>query len=59
MAFLGDDETLDQVQEKIEAIKNVAEHRDQLFEENIDKPMKIAIAAIVGMWAIYHFLIKR
>lgn len=50
---------MEQAQQKIEAIRNVAEHRDQIFADNEDKPMKIVIAAAIGMWCIYHFLIKR
>lgn len=52
-------EFLDVAQQKMAALKEVAETRDQVFAANEDKPMKIIIGGVIGAWAIYHFLIKR
>lgn len=43
----------------MKSITEVAKYRDEIFANNEDKPMKIIIGAVVGMWFIYHFLIKR
>ncbi len=69
MAFLGEETQTDpftvltdvfkETQRKMDVMSDVATTRDQLFEENQDKPLKIFIGLGVGMWAIYHFLIKR
>jgi len=69
MAFLGEEIQTDpftvltdvfkETQRKMDVMSDVATTRDQLFEENQDKPIKIFIGLGVGMWAIYHFLIKR
>lgn len=65
MAFLGQAwdeaprEALDVELEKMAILKDVAEVRDKIIEENMDTPLKIIIGGVVGMWAIYHFLIKR
>ena len=69
MAFLGEETQTDpftvltdvfkETQRKMDVMSDVATTRDQLFEENQDKPIKIFIGLGVGMWAIYHFLIKR
>lgn len=48
-----------ETQRKMDVMSDVATTRDKLFEENQDKPLKIFIGLGVGMWAIYHFLIKR
>ena len=69
MAFLGEETQTDpftvltdvfkETQRKMDVMSDVATTRDQLFEENQDKPLKLFIGLGVGMWAIYHFLIKR
>jgi hypothetical protein len=60
MAFLSDSMTdVEEMHEKMRRITNVAIYRDQVFAENTDKPIKIAIAAVVWGWVIYYFLIKR
>lgn len=65
MAFLGQDgefhasDFVAEIQDKISKLSNVAQERDRIHAENEDKPAKIAIAAAVGLWAIYYFLIKR
>lgn len=69
MAFLGEETQTDpftiltdvfkETQRKMDVMSDVATTRDQVFEQNQDKPIKIFIGLGVGMWAIYHFLIKR
>lgn len=59
MAFLSDDTVVTEIQEKMNKLSDVASLRDQIFADNEDKPMKIIIAAVIGGWLIYHFLIKR
>lgn len=65
MAFLGQawdeasKEALDVTLEKMAVLKDVAETRDAIIAANEDKPLKIIIGGVIGMWAIYHFLIKR
>ena len=69
MAFLGEETQTDpftvltdvfkETQRKMDVMSDVATTRDQVFEQNQDKPLKIFIGLGVGMWAIYHFLIKR
>ena len=65
MAFLGQDDEfaksdfVTEIQDKMAKITNVAIHRDEIIAANEETPMKIAIAAGIGMWGIYHFLIKR
>lgn len=69
MAFLGEETQTDpftiltdvfkETQRKMDVLSDTAAVRDKIFEENQDKPLKIFIGLGVGMWAIYHFLIKR
>lgn len=69
MAFLGEEtqtnpftiltDVFKETQRKMDVLSDTAAVRDKIFEENQDKPLKIFIGLGVGMWAIYHFLIKR
>lgn len=59
MAFLNDLIPTPDDEEKKVLLAKVGQYRDQLWDANQDKPMKIIIAAVIGGWLIYHFLIKR
>jgi len=63
MAYLDDEEgpreALDVELQKMSILKDVADVRDRIIDENIDTPQKIVIGAMIGVWAIWYFLIKR
>lgn len=40
-------------------LAEVAKFKDQLLDDNKDKPIKLIFMAVGIGWAIYHFLIKR
>ena len=45
-------------QAKIQAIQNVAEFRDKLFDESQGKMIKIIGGGVIGIYLIYKFLLK-
>jgi len=63
MAYLDDEEgpreALDVELQKMSILKDVADVRDRIIDENIDTPQKIVIGTMIGVWAIWYFLIKR
>lgn len=46
------------VNQKIQAMQNVAQFRDELFEGSQGKVVKIVGGAVIGMYVIYRFLMK-
>lgn len=60
MAYVGEEvDVFAEAQKKVDSLERVSQYRDSIFASNEDKPMKILIAAGVGFWLIYHFLIRR
>lgn len=62
MAFIGEitqGDILDNIQDRIQKINEVAEVRNEVFATNQDKPMKIILMGVGISWAIYYFLIRR
>ena len=48
----------EEIDQKAEVFKNVSEFRDQLFEGNQGKMVKIVGGTLVGLYLVYRFLLK-
>ena len=46
------------IDQKIDAMRNVAQFRDELFAGNQGKAIKVIGGVVVGMFFLYRFLMK-
>ena len=46
------------IDQKIQAMRNVAQFRDELFAGNQGKAIKVIGGVVVGLFFIYRFLMK-
>lgn len=62
MFMLGQEAPPTEEEEKIDAkaqaLRNIAEFRDELFAGNQGKAMKVIGGTLIGLYVIYRFLLK-